>query len=139
MYNNNGIWSTEGCFLSHFVTGRAECECNHLTEFSLRRAKDESDVDNNADATTDLDSVKDYDLTTNFTPLVVICSILLIFFPVFIILRKSEKRVFSKSSLSGTAIFPSDSSGTAQDQTRSIVVECSAQQGTEDPTSPNKV
>ena len=50
-------------------------------------------ANNNAAATTDISSVTNYSLDTNQTPLILILSILAIWLPIFIFLRKGDLKL----------------------------------------------
>ena len=67
---SNYTWSTEGCYLSSVLNTEAECSCNHLSQFSLRKFAASAAVDSNIGATVDIDNLEDFDLNTSAAPLI---------------------------------------------------------------------
>ena len=69
----------------------AECTCNHLTEFSLRKFGEEAAPDSNVGATIDFSVVSGLDENTNYTPMVLISIIIAIYIIVFIYLHHKDR------------------------------------------------
>ena len=92
VYLESGKWETSGCTLTYLDETSAECKCNHLSDFWVKKGKKEASTETNAETTTDFAAAQDYDLTSNITPNIVVASILTIYFVVFFFLYRAEKR-----------------------------------------------
>ena len=68
------------------------CLCNHLTEFSIRKATEAAAVDSNAAATVNFGAVEDYDIMKNPIPVIVCGTIHLLFIILYILSNRLDNR-----------------------------------------------
>ena len=92
VYLESGNWETSGCVLTYLDEISAECKCNHLSDFWVKKGRKEASTETNAETTSDFEAAKDYNLTTNITPNIVVASILIIYFVVFFFLYRADRR-----------------------------------------------